>query len=208
MQGDDRAFIAEFLSRQIAKLTDTRPRSEKELKRGFPISPPERDNSVAVATRIISRHNTHRIEILFKVDNPVFRQIHRAFFRQRASPVKYHCPSMIYVNFEHAADRLCGEGMSPLIRDQETQASAFRYVEKNGPQVFEWVRALSNSTSALETYLRTTSIQAAWFPLTIYALTKNAHGKDAAVSYANTLDRSDLPELMADMATFLMAERP
>ncbi|MFH2015406.1 MAG: hypothetical protein ABIK36_06310 [Pseudomonadota bacterium] len=207
MQGDDRLPIVEFLSRTIARFTDTRPRSEKELKKGFLISPSTCDNSVSVECRTIWRHYTYQIEILFRIDNAEFKQLDKRFFDTYSPGNKLQNPSMIYVSFERAAG-LRGSKVVPLIHDAETQAAAFRHIEANCQTVFEWVRAFANSKEALKLYHEHSWLWASWYTLVFYVLIEAVHGKEAAVSYAKNLDAKELPQMMAAMAQFLKVERP
>lgn len=207
MQGDDRLPIVEFLSRTIARLTDTHPRSEKELKKGFLISPSACDNSVSVECRAIWRHYTYQIEILFRIDNAEFKQLHKRFFDTYSPGNKAHHLSMIFVNFDHATG-LRGSKIAPFIHDAETQAAAFRHIEANCQTVFQWVRAFANSNEALRLYHEHTWLWASWYPLAFYVLIKAVHGKEAAVSYARNLDAKELPQMMAAMAEFLKVEQP
>jgi hypothetical protein len=207
MQGDDRLPIVEFLSRTIARFTDTRPRSEKELKKGFLISPSTCDNSVSVECRVIWRHYTYQIDILFRIDNMEFKRLHERFHDTYSPGNKPHHLSMIFVDFEHAAG-LCGSKTAPFIHDAETQAAGFRHIEANSPTVFEWVRAFANSNDALKLYQEHTWLWASWYPLVFYVLIKAVHGKEAAVSYARNLDAKELPQMLAAMAEFLKVEQP
>ncbi len=207
MQGDDRLPIVEFLSRTIGRFTDTRPRSEKELKKGFLISPSACDNAVSVEGRVTWRHYTYQIEIMFRIDNAEFKRLQKRFFDTYSPGQKPQQLSMIFISFDHAAG-LSGSKIAPLIHDAETQAAAFRHIEANCQTVFEWVRSFANSNEALRLYSEHVWLWASWYPLVFYVLISSVHGKKAAVDYARNLGAKELPRMMAEMAEFLRVEQP
>ncbi len=209
MQREDRVLIAEYLSRTIGQLTDTRPRTEVELRKGFLISPAGSDNTVTAKSRIYGKYYACKIEVVFYIDNPEFQKIDRAFWRAKMAGTKRYPCSMIITDLDNAARGLNSADFPPYITDEDSRQTAYRHLEQNGPAVFEWVRSLASVEGALHHYrLNNPYIASSWYPIVMYTLTKIVHGRDAALSYVSSLEASQLPPFMRDQAEFLWTTRP
>jgi len=209
MQREDRAHIAEFLSRTIGRLTDTRPRTEAELRKGFLISPAGSDNTIKVESRISGQYYAYKMEVLFSINNTEFKTIYKAFWRDKMDGSKLYPTPMIIIDLDNVARGLSSADFPPYAIDEESQHAAYRHIEENGPAVFEWVRSLSSAEGALNHYrLNNPYIASARYPIVMYTLTKIVHGRDAALSYVNLLNASELPPFMRDQVEFLWTTRP